>query len=248
VAGAPFYVSTWDAFKNEARTATAIDVADINNAGKSGVWSTVKSRTVDVNTAHYDPAAGVYDLNGNVFVVAGQNGRVYKMVDGAPVYVTTWSAFNGGQPYTVVDQRAIDNAGGSGVWRFVAKHIDDGWAIRGSRSGQAFLMAGGASVYVATPSLLGDGQVGITAADVDGSTIGNGDGGAPFDNLLYTPRDGTYLDAYSDATGDSYYRVSTGVPARVDSLPDGVTPALVDQVAVDRAGQAPPWDHLKAPQ
>lgn len=55
-----------------------------------------------------------------VFIRTIQDGRVYRMVAGMPIYVSTWAAFGGPQPVTDVDVDAVSQAaGGSYPWASV---------------------------------------------------------------------------------------------------------------------------------
>jgi hypothetical protein len=87
--GAPIYVSTWSAF--------------------GGPQPTVTVDQAQVEAMRYTPTDGT-------FIVGAQRGEVYRMAGGAPIYVSTWSAFGGSQPTVSVDVAAIDNAGKGGVW------------------------------------------------------------------------------------------------------------------------------------
>jgi hypothetical protein len=63
------------------------------------------------------------------FIIGAQRGEVYRIAGGAPVYVSTWSAFGGQQSTMSVDVTAIDNAGGGGVWNHLNYRPADGTFI-----------------------------------------------------------------------------------------------------------------------
>jgi hypothetical protein len=109
--GAPIYVSTWSAF--------------------GGPQPTVTVDQAQVEAMRYTPTDGT-------FIVGAQRGEVYRMAGGAPIYVSTWSAFGGSQPTVSVDVAAIDNAGKGGVWNHLRYTPTDGTFIRGGQSGRVY--------------------------------------------------------------------------------------------------------------
>jgi hypothetical protein len=266
VAGAPFYVSTWAAFGGPKPT-SRIDVAAITHAGQGEPWQAVNAATLDQDPASlYDDGDAVnvkVSLNGRVFVRGAQTGRIYKMVAGAPLYVSDWALFGGPKPVVTVDQAAIDRAGQPGHWRFVRRYPEGPWYIRGVQTGQVYTIAGGAPVYLATPAQLtmplfddsAERTLTVTPADVDQGVIDRATGPAPYDHLRMVPADGTLLEAFTGAaTGanDSRsYTVKAGVPTEVDpyreDFPEPTGYGLVDQLAIDHAGQPGLWSHLRAP-
>jgi hypothetical protein len=97
--GAPIYVSDWNNVGG-GHPWTQIDVNAVTNASGTGVWSHLNNR----------PADGTY-------LVGYTTGYVYKVTAGAPVKQSTAA------PSTAVkvDQTAINNGGGTGVWSHLLK-------------------------------------------------------------------------------------------------------------------------------
>jgi hypothetical protein len=221
--GAPLYVSTWSAFGGES-SATAVDQAALDNAGAGSVW----------NHANYRPADGT-------FVHGSQTGQVYRLVGGAPLYVSTWSAYGGAQPTIAVDQAALDNASAGSVWNHVAYQPADGTFVHGSQTGQVYRFAGGAPVYVSTWSAFG-GQHPTIA--VDQAALDNAGAGSIWNHLNYRPVDGTFV--HGAQTGAAY-QILNGHPNLITdwSTVGGLHPTIaIDQVAINNAGAGSVWNHL----
>jgi surface antigen len=96
---APIYVSSWSAFGGPQPTTTLTDQQ----------WASLPQFPAD-----------------GTFITGAQRGEVYRIAGGAPVYVSTWSAFGGQQPTMSIDVAAIDNAGGGGVWNHLNYRPADG--------------------------------------------------------------------------------------------------------------------------
>jgi len=88
----------------------------------------------------YRPADGTF-LRGT------STGAVYRIVGGAPVYVSTWAAFGGLQPATNVDEAAIDLAG-SGWYTHLSFYPADGTFLQGLPGGQIYRIASGVAVSI----------------------------------------------------------------------------------------------------
>lgn len=95
--GAPIVVTNWANVDGE-KPSIRIDPRALSESG-TGRWSRLRQQPLDgtliVGRLPGDPE------NGAVFVIAG----------GAPVYVATWDGIGGTRPSTVVDMVAIRNAG-----------------------------------------------------------------------------------------------------------------------------------------
>jgi surface antigen len=126
--GAPLYVSTWSAF--------------------GGTQPTVNLTQTQFSALRTVPADGT-------FVTGAQTGQVYRFAGGAPLYVSTWSAFGGGQPTTVVDQAALDNAGGGSIWNHANYRPADGTFVTGGQTGQVYRVVSGHATYVSDWSQVG---------------------------------------------------------------------------------------------
>jgi hypothetical protein len=274
VGGAPLYISTWKPF-GRPMLGVRIDAAAIAHAGGGGDWSAVNDVPVDFDPYLMDDfleqeGKGTLTLgmDPKLYVRGAQSHRIYKIVGGAPLYISDWATVGGPKPTVTIDQAAIDRAGRPGPWRFLQKYPEGIRFLRG-QTGQVFTVAGGAIIYVSNPKLLRDtiteeGEsltVVIEPARVDQRVLDRAGGAAPYDNLLYTPRDGTILFGLtggpfgigSDEEPKLYY-VAGGVPQEIDpegeesDLPGPVTGlGYADQIAIDRAGQPGLWSHLNSP-
>jgi hypothetical protein len=214
--GAPVYVSTWAAFGGPKST-VAVDQVALDRAGAvSGAFSHVLQTPAD-----------------GTFVVGAQRGEVYRIVGGAPVYVSTWAAFGGARATTGVDQNAIDSAGSGGVWNHVRYRPADGTFVLGAQRGEVYRFAGGAPVYVSTWAAFGGVQPTMT---VDQAAIDKAGSGGVWNHVSYRPADGTFV---LGAQRGEVYRFAGGAPLYVSTWTPfgGPKPTVaVDQVALDRAG------------
>jgi hypothetical protein len=232
VAGAPLYVSTFRAFRTPPRSVVAIDRVVLDHAGGNFPYDSVASAPLDWDgTNGGDP----------VFVQGGQTGRVYKLTGGAPTHVSQWRNFGGPKPVTVVDQKAIDLAGGTGHWRYLRRYPMDGWTVRAAPSGEIYVLAGGAPLYVSTTALLD----GLRPAAIDAATVARTRlSDPPYGNLRHRPADGTFLRTVQ---GGRVYRMQDGHPVYVSSWTPygGIQPYVdIDEAAVQHAGEDGVWNHL----
>jgi hypothetical protein len=245
VAGAPFYVTSWAVY-GKAQPTIAIDKNDIVNAGKAFPWDGVLDITYDVGP-RWNPDAGVLDFNGSVFI-STPSGKVYKMVAGVPVYVSTWAAFGGAKTTIRVDQNTVDRAGQAVPFNIVQKHLPDNILLLAAQSGQVFFSAGGSPQYLSSASLLVDSGYTWVASAVDRYAIEKAGSAIPNNNLLRYPAHGTYLLGADPTRGIFYYQVQNGAPIAIDPWADDFEDyALVDQAVIDNAGGPSPYSHLLAP-
>jgi hypothetical protein len=215
--GAPLYVSTWDAFGG-AQPTLIIDQAAIDSAGSGGAFNHLNYRPVD-----------------GTFIVGAQRGEVYRIVGGAPTYVSTWSAFGGPQPTVTVDQSAIDAAGGGAIWNHLLYRPADGTFVVGAQRGEVYRFAGGAPIYVSTWDAFGGAQPVTT---IDQAAIDSGGSGGLWNHVNYFPMDGTFVVG---AQRGEVYRFAGGAPIYVSTWDafGGAQPATaVDQFSLDNAGAA----------
>ena len=193
--GAPVYVSTWSPFGGQQPT-VVLDQVALDRAGAvSGALS----------HALQTPADGT-------FVVGVQRGEVYRFAGGAPVYVSTWAAFGGGQPAVTVDQSAIDRAGTGGAWNHVRARPADGTFVRGAQRGEVYRFAGGAPMYVSTWAPFGGQQPTVVVDQVALDSAGAVSGA--LSHALQTPEDGTFLRGLPSGR---VFRVRSGIATWVSS-------------------------------
>ncbi|MDF2143861.1 CHAP domain-containing protein [Knoellia sp. p5-6-4] len=218
VGKAPVFVSTWTAF------------------GGSKPTHLVSSTSL-ASLPRY-PADGT-------FLRGAQRGEVYRVAGGAPVFVSTWTAFGGSKPYTTVDQVAIDSAGTGGRWNHLRATPAEGTFLKGAQRGEVYRVAGGAPVFVSAWANIGGWAPALV---VDQVAIDRAGSGTKWNHLMHKPRDGAYIKGRS--TGRVYY-MKSGVAHFVSSWAQvgGVKPTtIVDQVAIDMAGTRTPvkWSHIAA--
>jgi hypothetical protein len=219
--GAPVYVSTWAAFGG-VQPATTIDEAAIDLIGSSDYYDHIAAKPVD-----------------GTFLRGTSTGAVYRIVGGAPVYVSTWAAFGGLQPATNVDEAAIDLAG-SGWYSHLLYRPADGTFLRGTSTGAVYRIAGGAPVYVPTWAAFGGLQ---PATNVDEAAIDLA-GSGWYTHLSFYPADGTFLQGLP---GGQIYRIASGVAVSINSWDPygGVQPfTAIPQQTVDLAGTGGFYRHL----
>lgn len=214
VGRAPLFVSTWAAF--------------------GGAKATHLVSATSLATLPQRPADGT-------FIQGAQRREVNQVVGGAPVAVTTWTAFGGAKPVMVVDQVAIDLAGSGGRWNHLAALPPDGTFIRGAQRGETYQIAGGAPVFVSSWAAVGGTRPVVV---VDQVAIDRAGSSAHFKHLLQRPRDGTVLVTLP---GRAYTTVMGG--ALHPTRPRAVVASRairVDPQAIVRAGDtsAPRWMHL----
>ena len=173
------------------------------------------------------------------FLADGTDGSVYRVVGGAPVVVTSWPAFGGRQPSVKVDDWDIANAGGCGGYCSLSMKPRDGTILRAAESGQIYVVAGGAPIYVSTWATFGGVQPYV---NVNQTAIQNAGLAAWFDHLTFVPADSTMI---SDSSTGQLYVVTGGQPliATPGTVGTGAF-TLVDHAAIANAGGTGVWAHL----
>jgi GH25 family lysozyme M1 (1,4-beta-N-acetylmuramidase) len=173
------------------------------------------------------------------FLDDGTDGRVYRVVGGAPVIVTSWPALGGRQPSVRVDDWDIANAGTCGGYCSLSMKPRDGTILRAAESGQIYVVAGGAPIYVSTWSTFGGVQpyVNVNQASIQDAGLA-----AWFDHLTFVPADATMV---SDGSTGQLYVVTSGKPQVANPGTLGTVPfTLVDHAAILNAGGTGVWAHL----
>ncbi|MFT4218373.1 MAG: CHAP domain-containing protein, partial [Micropruina sp.] len=88
--GAPIYVSNWDNIGG-SQPVVSVDDTAIENSGGSDPWVNLRATPSDI------------------FLRGYKTGRVFRVYDGHPYYIPSWSPYGGPQPYLDVDDTALDN-------------------------------------------------------------------------------------------------------------------------------------------
>ncbi len=221
VGGAPLYVSSWTPF-----------------GGTKPVRAITESQYL---------ATSQYPRDGT-FVRAMPGASFFRFVAGAPIYVSTWTAFGGRQTATDIDANDIARAGGvfpwDGVWNMTLDWdgSDGGPAVfvKGGQTGRVYKMVGGAPVYVRSWTPYGGRKSTVT---IDQNAIDRAGGTNSYRFVRKHPLDGWLIRARQSgrtfvvAGGASIYVSNT-------NLITGVTPSPMDQVLIERTDNTAPWDNL----
>ena len=112
------------------------------------------------------------------FIEAQGDANVYRIAGGAPMYVSSWSAFGGAQPVTITT---------AGELAALPPYPTSGTFVTSS-TGQAYRIAGGTAFPVTDWALYGGQQPSVTIDAWDLQNVGN-----PLDRLLAAPVSGTLV-------------------------------------------------------
>lgn len=155
--GAPLYVSDWAVFGGPQHTQS-------------------------VTKAKFDTLPKV-PKNGT-FIRGQITGGVYTIAHGAPIHVATWAGIGGEKPTIGVDDAAINNAGQSGVWRFL-KAVPTSGFIRGASSYRIYHVVNGRPYYVSSWAPFGGEKpvVSVDDASIDSCNHLNCDPWGAFDGV-----------------------------------------------------------------
>ena len=190
------------------------------------------------------------------FISGVSRGEIYRVVGGAPIYVTYnwWQNINPKPPVIAVDQYAIDRAGDPGLLSHLNFRPADGTFISAPQApagrGEVYRIAGGAPVYVTynwwqninpKPPVTTVSQEAIDQAGQNGI----------WSHLNHNPADGTFISAPQAPAGrGEVYRIAGGAPVYVTyNWWQNINPkppvTTVSQEAIDQAGQPGAWSHLR---
>lgn len=155
------------------------------------------------------------------------NGELYVVAGGAPLFVRTWENVGGKMPTLTVTRMALSK---------MRKFPKDGTVVQFQGLG-VYRFAGGAPVYVSSLPAINNAPATVVA---DRALLDTPTGSRPFDHVRRYPLDGTIVRTIA---GD-VYRFAGGAPLYVKNLnsignPKPVT--VLDQVGLDRAGEPLPY-------
>lgn len=166
-------------------------------------------------------------------------GHIYRVVGGAPVIMTSWAPVGGHQPSVQVDGWDIANAGVCGGYCHLSQSPRDGTIVRAVETGEVYVIAGGAPIYVSSWSSFGGAQPYV---NISQAAVQNAGTGIVYDHLTFTPADATVI---SDGNTGQLYVVTAGHPQLAPPGSVGATGfTLVDHAAIANAGGAGVWAHL----
>jgi len=216
-------------------------------AGLSPIWVTSWAnvggpRPVNVISAKTFSTLRPYPLDGT-FVRAAPSaaypsGPVYRIVGGAPVYVSSFAPF-GAPRFTDIDPVSIAHAGSGGFFGQLRLKPADGTFVVAQPSGAVYQIVRGAPVYVSTMTPFGAPSL----MAVNDATVANAGQAGVWSHLNYRPSDGTFVVAQPSG---AVYQIVGGAPVYVSSFAPFGAPSLltVNDAAVGNAGQAGVWSHV----
>jgi uncharacterized protein YkwD len=213
VGGAPIYVSSWAPF----------------GGGKPFKLVT------DVKFASLPqyPANGAF--------LRTPDGAVYRVVGGAPVYVSSWASVGGPKAWMQVDPAALAHAGGAGVWSHLSNLPADGTVVRTPGNGAIYRIAGGAPLYVSSWAPFGRP---LPFTEIDSAAVAHAGAAGVFAHLRWAPADNTVLVG---AGTSALYRVVGGKVSRLasrDQVGGTKNAVVVDPKAIALAGTNQFYNHL----
>jgi hypothetical protein len=215
VGGAPIYVSSWSAFGG-GKSTTAVSHERLSAMPRFPVSGT--------------------------FLRATGSGEVYRIVGGAPVYVSSWAAMGGSRSTFEVDAAAIAHSGGVGYWSHLAAVPAAGTFVRASGSGEVYRIAGGAPLYVASWAGVGGEQ---SAVLVDAAAVAHAGTAGHWSHLNWYPLTTTFVQPGGST---AVYQVVNGVATHLLSWTSvgGPKPyTIVHPLAITNAGKGGHYNHLK---
>jgi uncharacterized protein YkwD len=101
--GAPLYVSSWVPFGGP-KAYLDVDPAAIAHAGAAGYYVHIR----------FTPA-------NNTLIQGGGAAKIYRVLSGKAVWLTSWALIGGPKPFTVVDPKAISLAGSNSYYAHLSK-------------------------------------------------------------------------------------------------------------------------------
>jgi CHAP domain len=167
---------------------------------------------------------GTAPLGNGSFVQVSGSPAIYEIAGGAPLYVSSWSAFGGQQPFTVISAAAFDA---------LSPVPANGTMIRSAQTGGIYIVAGGAPLYVS-----GCADFNGCAGDVNVDQWDITNAGSAASHLSLRPANGTMIRS---AQTEGIYIVAGGAPLYVSSCADfnGCAGDVnVDQWDITNAGSA----------
>ena len=204
-------------------------------------WAAVGGRQPTTAVSHDQLASWPVSPRDGTFVLTPGSGAVYRIVGGAPVYVSSWAPFGGVKPPVRIDPAAVARAGTGTYFDHVRVLPADGSFVRTPGTGAVYRIAGGAPVYVSSWTRFGGGKPSV---DIDPAAVAKAGTGSYWNHLTRVPTDGTTVRTPNDG---AVYRIAGGAPLYVTSWTavGGRQPAVdIDPQAVTNAGRAGPWSHL----
>ncbi|HWW67135.1 MAG TPA: CHAP domain-containing protein [Solirubrobacterales bacterium] len=163
------------------------------------------------------------------FVSAPGVRGAYRLVGGAPVYVSRWSGFGGRHPVLLIDRARFEH---------LPDYPANGTLVSGG--GHPYRIAGGAPIAIGSWVRIGGRRA---AMRIDAAAIAHAGEPGRWSHLRSFPRDHTILRA---GPLGSLYSIRAGVPRPIPALPPGRAAVVVDPAAIANAGGPGVWRFLRA--
>jgi hypothetical protein len=135
------------------------------------------------------------------FVEVNGAPAVYRIVGGAPLYVSSWSGYGSVQPVKLITQQQFDS---------LLPYPANG-AFMTTTTGFSYRVAGGAPLEISNWSIFGGPQLSVTIDAWDLLNVSN-----PLARLRTTPANGTLVEGLPS---DTYWSFSGGIRTRTLATP-----------------------------
>jgi hypothetical protein len=201
VGGAPQYITSWDNVGGSPeRAIPVVDDAAVAAAGTtSGRFRHLRQ----------------FPMDGARFQ-GGKSNEAYIVAGGAPIYVTSWDNVGGAPTLALpkVDDAVINAAGtASGRYGHLRKLPADGTFVQGAVSHEAYVIAGGAPIYITNWDRVGGAPTTPIAAVDDAALNTSGAASGRYSHVNPQPADGTFVVG----TSGQVYRIQGGAPIYVST-------------------------------
>jgi hypothetical protein len=164
-------------------------------------------------------------------------GNVYRMVGGAPLYVSAWAAVGGGKPYTTVTTAQFDSlsqypANGSAVYE-----------ASGPLKGTGYVFVGGAPLVVTNWANVGKPQI----TGVDPAALNTFAASGPYSHVRQYPLNGTAIYEESGPSKGTGFVFAGGAPLVVTNWKNVGSPPVtgVDPAALASYASSGPFSHVR---
>ena len=164
------------------------------------------------------------------FISAMGEAGAFRLVGGAPVFVSRWSPFGGPHPVVLIDRARFAR---------LRPYPANGTFI--TAGGHPFRIAGGAPIAIGSWARVGGRQPKIR---IDAAAIANAGKSGRWSHLRRLPRNHTILRA---GPHGPLYSTRGGVPKAISALPAGRAAVVIDPAAIANAGRPGKWRFLRNP-
>ena len=236
--GAPLYISSWSAYGLSSAPSGVVNVDswNLSNYGNS------LDHLVAV------PANGTFvNFNSN-----GQGVGSYVIAGGAPLYISSWSAFGlSSAPSDVVQADSWELSNYGNPLDVLNAVPANGTFVNFNSNGQgvgSYVIAGGAPLYISSWSAFGLSSAPSDVVQADSWELSNY--GNPLDVLNAVPANGTFVNFNSNGQGVGSYVIAGGAPLYISSWSayglTGAPSSVVQADAWDLSNYGNPLDVLNA--